>query len=374
MSGHAKFAPSSADAWDKCSMFITMQNLFPSVDTDDTLEGEAAHEVATTLAANLGVESPHHRPGMMASNGVMIDEEMMRGARLFSDFADELFPSAGIQRMVEQRLPAGSFGPNNWGTPDLFGWSSRFRLDVVDYKYGHGFVPATTLQLVNYAGLICDWYNVDGAWQQELVIGMHVVQPRNYDRAGPIRSRIVKASDLRAEWNGLRAAIERDPSFTRTGEHCRHCPGARACHAAQRAGFNVADVSMLSEPFNLPGPQLGAELTMLKRARTVIDARIRGLEDEAIAMCERGDHTHGFDLERARGRLAWTVPVEKVIEQGRLFGLDLAGKPAALTPTQAKNAGMPADIVDSIARRSAGEPSLVPLDESPARKVFGHNV
>lgn len=374
MSGHAKFAPSSADAWDKCSMFITMQGLFPSVDTEETIEGVAAHEVATTLAANFGVESPQHYAGAMAGNGVLIDEEMMRGARLFSDFADELFPSAGIQRMVEHTLPPGSFGPNNWGTPDLFGWSSRFRLDVVDYKYGHGFVPATTLQNVNYAGLICDWYGVDGAWQQELVIGMHVVQPRNYDRAGPIRSRLVKASDLRAEWNSLRGAIDRDPSFTRTGEHCRHCPGARACHAARRAGFNVADVTMLSEPFRLAGPQLGAELTMLRRARAVVDARIKGLEDEAIAMCARGDHTHGFDTERPDGRLTWTVPPEKVIEQGKLFGLDLAGRPTTVTPTQAKNAGLPADIVNSLARRSIGEPTLVPLDESPARKVFGHNV
>lgn len=368
MGGHAKFAPSSADAWAKCSTFITMQSLFPSVDTDETIEGVAAHEAATTLAAGQLVVKDS-----TTSNGLIVDDEMVRGARLFAGFADEIFP-AGVERMIETTLPPGSFGPDNWGTPDLFGWSSRNRLDVVDYKYGHGFVPATTLQLVNYAGLVLDWYNVDGLWQQELTIGLHVVQPRNYDRTGPVRSRIVKASDLRAEWNMLRGAIDREPTFTRTGEHCKHCPGSRACHAAQQAGFNVADVAMLSEPFKMKGTELGAELRMLTAARTVIDARIRGLQDEAMVMCERGDHTHGFDLERASGRLDWTVPVDRVLEVGKLFGVDLAGKPRPLTPLQAKNAGVPAEVISTMATRSSGDYTLVPLDESPARKVFGHNV
>lgn len=355
-------------------MFITMQSLYPSVDTDATIEGVAAHEVATALAGGADAQDRYGAPGVTTTNGVIVDDEMMRGARMFADFADTLFPSSAIDRKIETTLPPGSFGPNNWGTPDLFAWSSRYRLDVVDYKYGHGFVPATTLQLVNYAGLILDWYGVDGLWQQDLVIGLHVVQPRNYDRSGPVRSREVKASDLRAEWNGLRGAIERNPAYTRSGEHCRHCPGSRACHAAQRAGFNVADVAMLSEPFQMKGTELGAELRMLEAASTVIQARIRGLQDEAVAMCERGDHTHGFDLERASGRLDWTVPVERVIEVGKLFGVDLAGKPRPLTPTQAKNAGVPAEVIKTMASRSSGDLVLVPLDESPARTVFGHNV
>src|SRR5205085_9695018 len=87
----------------------------------------------------------------------------------------------------------------NWGTPDAWVYSPRsLTLDVFDFKFGHGFVSEfENWQLIGYAAGFLESLGIDGHADQALRVNLHVVQPRAYHRAGPVRTWSVLASDLR---------------------------------------------------------------------------------------------------------------------------------------------------------------------------------
>jgi len=371
MTGHAKRPPSGAAAWVNCGAWVAMNAAFPSVDTEASAEGVAAHEIL----------EPVYREGVgkfasaaaVASNGVFIDDDMVRGAVEFAQFVRSIAaPHASL--VFEQTLPPGRFGPDTWGTPDLFFWNGPDELHVVDYKYGHGFVDAfANWQLITYLALLLDWYQVDGLHEQRLKVGLHIVQPRNFERNSSVRSWYVVAAELRAYFNQLEMAAGRLTDVATTGEHCRYCPGRVGCAANRRAAGFALDVTLAAEPLNLPMPLAGDELRRVQRALSLLEARAKGLEDEIKRACDQGDYSHGFELDRTRGRAHWVVPVEKVIELGRAFGVDLSKPVEAVTPRQATLAGIPVEVVNSLSNRNAGKVELVPAEQSSARKVFGHN-
>jgi hypothetical protein len=53
------------------------------------------------------------------------------------------------------------------------------------------------------------------------------------------------------------------------------------------------------------------------------------------------------------------------------MGVSLAKKPEPVTPKQARDAGVPADLVASYSRRKTGAAKLAPLTTADAQRVFG---
>lgn len=379
MSGqHAYLPPSGAAYWVECAAWPMMNATYPQDDTPESQEGTAAHFVFEEPLAGRAVVA-----GTNAPNGVPITEEMLQGADLYIETLDLALAAAGLDRsalFVEQRLAIPGINPHNWGTPDTWFFAPlRMTLCVFDYKFGHGFVDAfQNWQCVDYTSGIIDklathYKMTPGELDQVINVEITVVQPRNYDATGPVRTWRARGSDLRAMWNKLAGAAERalepNPVATPGPVQCEHCPGSHACTPLQREGYRAARLGGRYAPSPLPPAALATELTMLQDARKMLDARVSGLEAEVEARLRRGEGIAGYALEAKTGRETWSVPVEQVIATARLIGAKVE-KPAIVTPRQALAAGMPAELVKSWSHKPSVGVALARVTTTAAEKVF----
>ena len=375
MTEHSKLPPSSASRRVACPGSRRLEELYPEDhETEHAREGHAAHWLASeVLKAEDGYIYPSHTP-----EGEPITEEMIDGARLYRDHiwgmtaAHELTSRSAF--FIEERLDISSIHPDCWGTPDC--WVQLgCEIHVWDYKFGHGFVEVfENWQLIEYAAGIVQALDLNGLQDQHTFFVFHVIQPRSYDRHGPIRSWKIRASDLRGYFNILRdaenlAALDSVPCVP--NPECRYCLGRHACVALQRQAYEAVDLSILNTPLKLTPTATGVELKMLKGAAKFLDARITGLEEQAKAMLTRGDRVQNFALEQGYGRENWKIPAEEVVAFGELMGIDLKKPVAVITPKQAIKAGLPEEPVKGMTVRSLGAMKLVADDGSKARKIFG---
>lgn len=369
---HMFLPPSGAAAWVQCPQWPTMNALFPQQPTQDTLEGEASHWAFAEILRGHAVAV-----GQIAANGVTLNEEMIEGAELFVDVVDEKLRECGLTRghlAVEQFMACSSIHVKNGGTPDAFFYAPEMgRLVILDYKFGHRFVEVfENWQLMDYAAAALEGFGVNGLQDQHLFVEFIIVQPRNYDRAGPVRTWEVRASDLRPYFNKLRNAAEAacmEKPVSIPNDECRDCPGRHACVALQREAYRAADQSFNTTPAELPEAALSRELQMLKMALKRLEARVNGLEETAEARIMAGQIIPGFAVERTPGRLKWNVPPEEVIALGLLFQKNLE-KHDVVTPTQAKKLGIDETVIKAYASTTLGAPKLVPVSLTEARKVF----
>lgn len=381
MSGaHAYLPPSGAGEWVACAMWPLMNAMYPQDDTEESREGTAAHWV---WEPHLSYGAPLPAVGEFAPNGVPVSEEMLDGADLYVRTIDAALAATGYSRaslQVEYRVAMPHIHELNWGTLDTSFYAANLRrLYVFDYKFGHGFVDAfENWQCVDYlCGLVDDLARMYGQepalFEHGLSVTIVVVQPRNYDSSGPVREWTVPAADLRAMWNKLKAAAERalEPvPLATTGPQCEHCPGRHACSANQRQGYRAVALSRRSLPLELPAQALATELAILEDAQRDLEARISGLHADAEVRVKRGEAVPGYGLQPSVGREGWSVAPELAVSMAKMIGIDIA-KPGALTPAQARKAGVPADVVASISGRPVGGMKLARIDQAALRKTFG---
>lgn len=348
-------------------MWPTMNATYPQEEDETTREGVAAHWVLFEQELKAGVEV---REDSVAPNNVVVDEEMLEGV----DVALRAIEPVQHQELhVERTLVNKAIHDSqNWGTPDLWTFAFPF-LDVYDFKYGHLYVDEyENWQLINYVGLILQELGVNGAQDQTITVRMHVIQPRAYSARGSVRTWTMKASDLRGHINILRNAAEDalvNP-IARTGPHCEFCPGRHACQMLQVSAQSAIERSGQVMPMELPPQAVGIELRMLKRAFKKLEARITGMEAQALGLIKSGVRVPHFMAESEPGRERWTRPPEEIAEMGKLFSVDLQ-KRAVVTPNQARKMGVLADVVDAYAERPHSAVRLKLDDGSKAAKVFG---
>jgi hypothetical protein len=366
--------PSSADRWVHCEGSVSLCAPFPEDDTPEAMEGTAAHWAATEPLAGRVVNV-----GDVAPNGITITEEMIEGAALYQATVYSKIQPAWIR--AEDVLPIPDVHEQNGGTIDTWGLGfTPWLLHVVDYKFGHGFVEVfENWQLLDYVSGIVSYLIREGiapANYEELIeVELTIVQPRNYHRDGPVRSWRVKLADLRAQFNVLKGAAERamGPNpVTRTGEWCEYCPARHVCRTLQNASLHIADRAGDSTPFALDPMQLGNELRWLHHARKLLDARVTGLEAEALQTIRAGKSVAHYRTEYGEGREVWREGMEPaVLALGPLLGHDLAKPPSAITPAQARKKGIDAAVISEYAHRPPGALKLVPMDVTQTRKIFG---
>jgi hypothetical protein len=348
-------------------------------DSPESKEGTAAHWV---MAQYLGLtpEQRANRPGIgtLAPNGVPVTDEMIEGAEMFVEAVGDAVDH------IEEVLPASlDIHPDNWGTPDAWGYKAvpipdtaivGGLITLADYKFGHRHVDVfENWQLVDYAKLVIDKLGLDGLQEQYTRINFVIVQPRNYHAEGPVRTWSCMASDLRAAWNKIRAAIiaaqAEDAPFA-TGPACRDCTARAHCTALQRAALAAVDEAGRMTPMELPPAAVGLELRIMQAALERLKARVSGLEEVALATVRAGKIVPGFRIETGKGRERWTVPVEQLAAMGDVMGLKVT-KLQPVTPKQAIKAGLPAEVVAGFSETPPGETKLVPDDGSLARRTFG---
>lgn len=351
---HSILAPSSAARWLQCPGSVSMCQQYPEPeDSPKALEGTLAH------AVNVAFMEGNPMPAGAT-------DEMIEGAQLWADTV------GSDDTHLEERVDCHSIHPECYGTPDAWAYGSNV-LSVSDYKFGHSFVNAyRNPQMTVYAAGLLDKLGIDGLHEQSLTVEMLIVQPRSYHRDGPVRRWVTTASDLRADFNLLRAAardaLGPNPQLN-VGSECRYCPARHACPALQGAAYSAAEFGGDAMPFDLSDEAIGRELRFLKEMSDTLNSRISGLEDEVLARITRlGRNVPGWMTEQGMGREKWNSPVEQVIALGTLMGINLS-KPGVITPKQAIKAGVPEAVVGANTETPLGEIKLVP-DSSIAR-VFG---
>jgi len=381
MGAHAFLAPSSADRWVRCALAPTLEAAHPEIEASpSSLEGTAAHWVVQMLLQGTPVALD-----MQAPNGIAVTEEMLEAAEVVrDDIYARLGPEWQSLLFIERPVPIARVHPTqNWGTPDYSAWSrmenKNLCLHLWDFKYGHGVVEAfENWQMIDYVDGLLEAASIDGLQEQTTFVEMTVIQPRAFHRDGPVRRWRVLASDLRAYFNRLQAAATEatgpNPSATPTPEGCEHCRGRHACEALQRAAYTAAERGRQYGALDLTPHALGLELRALKRAQALLEARVSGLEAEAVSIIKRGEQVPFWSLESTPGRLAWQKPAAEILALGQMMGLDLAKPPECITPTQAKAAAkaakLPGEIFDVYAARPAGTAKLTYDDGKKARLTF----
>lgn len=355
MSDHSPIAPSSAHIWGGgCPGSVTLRAAYPQAPTEKSEEGDRAHRVAFDIATGVS-----HR---------CEDDEMLEAAELYV----ETIRASGVPGTAlhfEERVAAPTMiHPDNWGTPDAWAFHDEI-LYVWDFKYGHRFVDEfENLQLVNYVAAIVETHNLS---PRRCILT--IVQPRCYYRGRPVRTWQVEWRDMAAYIDALSAAATVAMSGTgelKPGGYCGDCEARHACPALQLAAYDAAELSGLALPVELDPETLGRELTILKRAAEMLEARLTGLETQALAEIKSGRNVPGWTAESKDGPLRWNADVsEAVLQLGDLMGVDLR-KPGLITPTQAIKAGIDGAVISEYASRKRGEAKLVPLDTRDTRRIF----
>lgn len=374
MTEHALLAPSSAHIWavpDGCPGSARMQQAYPDdEESPEAIEGTAAHFYATEI---LNGREP--AVGMVAPNGHPINAEMVDCAQaLLVDVRDVMRAASAPELWVERRVFMPIVHAENWGTLDVavIDRPAR-RAHLWDYKYGHRFVDAAgNWQLLDYAIGVMRELAPCAEWPQ-WTLTLTVVQPRNYHPVGPVREWRIDGGQLLDVYvpkffEAARLATGENPPL-RTNAHCRDCSARRTCPALQRAAAIAMDVSYQAQPVELPPHAVGLELRQIDDAITRLEARKTGLEEQALGLIRGGTRVPFYTAQHASGREAWTAPLEQVFALGDNFGVDLR-KPQAITPGQARKAGIDESVIAAYAAKPRGALRLERVKDDAAKLAF----
>lgn len=374
---HSIIAPSSSARRVQCPMSTMAEARFPDEDRDEAAEGEAAHwGLAEMLAGHVIAE------GQIAPNGVYLTLEMIEAAEVMhDDIVRELTPYGLVpsQGQIEQRVTIPRVHPQSFGTPDFRIWVQPYggapTLLLYDFKFGRRYVEVyENWQLIEYVAGVLTEAGVSGANDRGVSVRCKIVQPRSYHSTGPVREWAFTASDIRAHINtasnAAHEALGANP-VARTGPECRDCKARRACPTLQASGYNCVDESSRGQPAELPPEALALELRILTAASDRLQARLDGLQQQAVSMLKAGKRVPGMGLEYGNGRARWTKPAANVIALGRMSGVDIAKPPEPMTPKQAEAAGFPLAMFPGLVETPRGDAKLVPDTDAKLARVFG---
>lgn len=357
---HARLQPSSAGRVVQCPGSLRMESYYPETEVSPkSAEGTLAHAVIEAMLLRSAIP-----------NGAT--DEMLDGAELWTDL---LTPYIGEDLHIEERVDCTWVHIENWGTPDAWHFDRKTMvLNIWDYKFGHRFVDAfENWQMINYAAGILDTVGITGLTDVELVVNIHIVQPRCYVDGGAVRTWSVKGVDLRPYFNRLKLAwdeaVSDDPE-TVVGDNCRDCKARHACQTLQKVALSAVEAAGGTTPFDLPNDAISRELSMLTLAQGLLAARLDGLESEVLNRIKGGISINGWMAKQSAGREKWANAIDEVIALGDMMGVDVR-KPSAITPKQAIKAGLSAELVSAYTETPAGSIKLERADGALAVKLFG---
>lgn len=358
MSDHAYLPPSGASEWVACASWPQMTLDHP--DLGDKRASEQGTKVHAALAEILSGQPVSVELDDEEAECLDTAVEYVRSIEINGDWH--------IEEQVRSKVIHAS---QNWGTPDLYAWHGM-HLHIADYKHGFGYVDhVRNLQLINYALMILANIEVDGLVEQSITVSLHIIQPRAYGHA-PCRAWTVPATDLRAFANILRAAAVAATRLDRTattGPQCTYCNGRTKCKAFRTVAGRAMDLSETSVEVDLDAGGAGVMLGMVRQARERLAAMETGLEEQVKHHLGAGRQVAGWAIERGAGRQKWSIPIEQVLAFGQGMGVNLA-KPGVLTPTQARKAGLPDEVLGMFTETPSGAAKLVPANNSLASAVF----
>lgn len=344
-------------------------------------DGTAAHEVAAEILR--AIASPSGAPrdpmsyvGHVASNGATLDRSLCEAVAAYVEDVTTTIHRLGHANALQVEsvidVIAGTLG----GSPDAWHYDGR-TITVWDFKTGHDPIEAyENWQLLGYLKGIAQLLKIDGLADQYVHVDLRIVQPRAVHRLGPVRSWQFMLDGARGYFNRIEATcadIMRGESSTKVGPKCLYCSARGNCESlTNAAGAAVEYVgSATSIPFDAASAAL--ELDLLERAIDVAKSRRAGLREVIEHKLRAGEQVAQFVLEPKYGRDGWSVPDDQLFAMGDALGVNLR-KVTAITPNQAKAAGMVPDVVDNLKERKPTGFELVRVDQATAHQVFKRSV
>lgn len=365
---HSILPPSSAARRVACPGSRKLESLCPQEETQASREGTAAHWAAHKIFET-GFEPVL---GEMTPNNEIVTQEMIDGAKLYVKDITFYTDMARSITQCEKRINITSIHNDCWGTPDFWAFDEITGiLRIWDYKFGFGYVEVIdNWQLIEYAAGIIQHLNL----LQDIKIIFTIVQPRCF-QDNLIRRWEITASNLQPYFNILidaEAKAIKEDAICYINKECKNCKARYSCETLQKnTAILIDDVNSQNNPINLSNAQLSFELQHLRRTAKILEARITGLEQQALHMIKLGESIPGFTAQQTYGRQKWNMDINKIIELGKLYNLNLAKPIEAITPKQAIFLGMNKKIINDISETLPGELKLVEIDTKKTRKIFG---
>ena len=340
-------------------------------DTDVRRSGTACHWLAQEVW-----NGRNPAEGSLAPNGRVLTEEMFDAVDMYLDVLrawQRKNNRADI--LVEQPVPCDHIHPLMAdGTPDAAQVDMIARvIRVGDLKFGFKFVEVwENWQLMIYASALLRWWGISGLDEQHWWVELTIVQPRSYHRDGQVRTWRVRATDLRAYINIAIAAAAQAGGDCTVNPGCTDCPGRHACMTLQNSAASAIEQSYGSVPLELTPAAVGDELRRLAEAMRYMEARITGLQTQAESMLRGGSVVPGWRLGAGYARETWREGSESlVLALAAYYGNPQLAKPTrAITPNQARKAGLPADVVAVFAHKPSTGVKLIKQDPNEAKKAF----
>lgn len=356
---HSRFSPSSLSTIMACAGWLHLKEKCPpEPDSPESIEGTVAHHVATQLA--LGIKMKEGDKYL----DVEIDEDMIAGADLWVN-------TVGTDGAFEIPVACVDIHPDCWGTPDHWSWDAVIGvLSVWDYKYGHRYVEEfENIQMVAYASGLIRMLNLP----DNTVVQLGIVQPRCY-MANPVRHWTTTADKVlslaKRAGEAVTRALDIASAYCRTGPHCVDCTVRAHCTTLQNATNKALSFIGKAELHEPTPAALGTELTLLKAAEQLVEARRKALEVMAESLIRGGARVHGWELKPGRAPLGWNDPAA-AITAAQLIGADIRKEVKPITPTQALSKKLvDQQFVDALASRPPAALKLAPVSSVSIRKAF----
>ena len=344
-----------------------MNQLHPSIPTDESIEGDLAHDYGASCIDYKARAITAPRDG--------ISDEMHEAVSVYVDDVQDIMRETKVfTPKIEQKIIASSIHELLWGRSDcwLYDYVNRV-LYVWDYKHGHSLVEIfENWQFICYIAGIMQELGMDGCKDQDLIIKARVVQPRGFHRDGMIREWVVKASDLRGYFNILVDAATKalgPKAECVTGPHCKNCNVMHACEAATGAGYNFIDATSIAMPIDLTPYQMGAQLRMINRAMTHLKSLKTSLETQVDHVARSGVPVLGFMVESTVSRLNWDKPFSEVKTLGEMYEKKFT-KDELITPTQAIKLGVDESVIKAYSSTTVTGRRVVEDKNNKAKQVF----
>jgi len=355
--GRLSIAPSMADVWSVChgwSIMRASQKGELAEDRSSVDEGTTGHKLAELLLKDRSI-SPGDMIGTVCEEtGLVYDDEMWDGAVQYVEYIASVV-SEGANWEVEAKLPVPEVHENSNVIIDAYSYDSLSRhLHIFDYKYGYRPVEAPyNLQLVHGTSAVRSLCEREDIAVPETV-SFHIVQPRGFHHAGPLRRWDCNFNDLRPTIVKLRVSAQKnfsDRAETKAGPHCSRCPALFNCSTARTACGDAMDFVGRPMPINASLMEDEMEMTLLKRYEKMIKERRTVLEEKVKNSIMRGQQSSMYELKEQLGNRSWVEKPETVIQMGASMGLELKKSETVVTPAEAVRRGLPEDVMEQLVKR-----------------------
>lgn len=351
-----------------CNGSRLMENarLSITVDDSDRQEGIAAHWLIEQVFSQQ--RTLDELIDRQAPNGVFITAEMVENV---TPYLEHIAGKGAIEHVTS--FIGG--GNNPWavnGRADHVSDGGGI-VTVTDFKYGWSIVePENNWTLIAHAiGYCLDLVqNCSLNLERDVkTVEFIIHQPRPYHPLGRVRSHSITVQQLVEYHKQLDATLSNPTDTLNTGQHCKRCPAMVSCPAFSKAQMNAIDASERAFNDDVDNNSLAFLLDNIKRAQDVLKQAYEAYSDLTTHRLREGQSIPNYSVQTELTNRQWKdfVTPDVVL---MMTGKDITKK-GLPTPAQAKKAGVPEEVVESLCERRSKGFKLVRIDtDKLAKKLF----